>query len=83
MEDQLPGMDGATDGRVRRGAYGPAAGGKEERIVDAMLREASKTCERAGAAGATTTTTGGKGKIVPQYKSLEYFDGIVEAMTGE
>src|SRR5208283_3954564 len=59
----------------------PAA--KKERIVDANVREAEQNLQRALGVRVMINDRNGKGKIVLQYKSLEDFDRIVEAMTGK
>ena len=57
----------------------PAA--KKERIVDANVREAEQNLQRALGVRVMINDRNGKGKIVLQYKSLEDFDRIVEALT--
>src|SRR5271166_4695729 len=59
----------------------PAA--RKERIVDANVREAEDTLRRALGVQVMINDRNGKGKIVLQYKSLEDFDRIVEAVTGK
>ena len=59
----------------------PAA--KKERIVDPNVREAEQNLRRALGVRVTINDRNGKGRIVLEYGSLEDFDRIVEAMTGE
>ncbi len=59
----------------------PAA--KKERIVDPNVREAEQNLRRALGVKVTIADRNGKGKIVLEYGSLEDFDRIVEAMSGE
>ncbi len=59
----------------------PAA--KKERIVDPNVREAEQNLQRALGVRVMINDRNGKGKIVLEYKSLEDFDRIVEAMTGK
>ena len=54
---------------------------KKERIVDPNVREAEQTLQRALGVKVLINDRKGKGKIVLQYKSLEDFDRIVEAVT--
>jgi ParB family transcriptional regulator, chromosome partitioning protein len=54
---------------------------KKERIVDPNVREAEQTLQRALGVRVMINDRKGKGKIVLQYKSLEDFDRIVEAVT--
>jgi len=56
---------------------------KKERIVDPNVREAEQNLHRALGVRVTITDRNGKGRIVLEYGSLEDFDRIVEAMTGE
>jgi ParB family chromosome partitioning protein len=56
---------------------------KKERIVDPNVREAEQTLQRALGVRVMINDRKGKGKIVLTYKSLEDFDRILEAMTGE
>jgi ParB family chromosome partitioning protein len=56
---------------------------RKERIVDANVREAEDTLRRALGVQVMINDRNGKGKIVLQYKSLEDFDRIVEAVTGK
>jgi ParB family transcriptional regulator, chromosome partitioning protein len=59
----------------------PAA--RKERIVDPNVREAEETLRRALGVRVMINDRNGKGKIVLQYRSLEDFDRIVEAVTGK
>ena len=59
----------------------PAA--KKERIVDPNVREAEQNLRRALGVRVTINDRNGKGRIVLEYGSLEDFDRIVEAVTGE
>jgi ParB family transcriptional regulator, chromosome partitioning protein len=59
----------------------PAA--RRERIVDPNVREAEETLRRALGVRVMINDRNGKGKIVLQYRSLEDFDRIVEAVTGK
>jgi ParB family transcriptional regulator, chromosome partitioning protein len=59
----------------------PAA--RKERIVDPNVREAEETLQRALGVRVMINDRNGKGKIVLEYKSLEDFDRIVEAVTGK
>ena len=54
---------------------------RKERIVDPNVREAEQTLQRALGVKVMINDRKGKGKIVLQYKSLEDFDRIVEAVT--
>ena len=54
---------------------------RKERIVDPNVREAEQTLQRALGVRVMINDRKGKGKIVLQYKSLEDFDRIVEAVT--
>jgi len=54
---------------------------KKERIVDPNVREAEQNLQRALGVRVMINDRNGKGKIVLQYKSLEDFDRIVEALT--
>ena len=54
---------------------------KKERIVDPNVREAEQTLQRALGVRVMINDRKGKGRIVLQYKSLEDFDRIVEAVT--
>jgi ParB family transcriptional regulator, chromosome partitioning protein len=56
---------------------------KKERIVDPNVREAEETLKRALGVRVMINDRNGKGKIVLEYKSLEDFDRIVEAVTGK
>ena len=59
----------------------PAA--KKERIVDPNVREAEQNLRRALGVKVQINDRNGKGRIVLEYASLEDFDRIVEAVTGE
>src|SRR5271167_4712560 len=56
---------------------------RKERIVDANVREAEETLRRALGVRVMINDRRGKGTIVLQYRSLEDFDRIVEAVTGK
>jgi ParB family chromosome partitioning protein len=56
---------------------------KKERIVDPNVREAEENLQRALGVRVAINDRNGKGKIVLEYKSLEDFDRIVEAVTGK
>jgi len=56
---------------------------RKERIVDPNVREAEQTLQRALGVRVMINDRKGKGKIVLEYKSLEDFDRIVEAVTGK
>jgi ParB family transcriptional regulator, chromosome partitioning protein len=56
---------------------------RKERIVDANVREAEEELKRALGVQVMINDRNGKGKIVLQYRSLEDFDRIVEAVTGK
>jgi ParB family chromosome partitioning protein len=56
---------------------------KKERIVDPNVREAEETLHRALGVRVTIDDRRGRGKIVLQYGSLEDFDRILQAITGE
>jgi len=58
----------------------PAA--RKERIVDPNVREAEDKLRRALGVRVTINDRNGKGKIVLEYKTLEDFDRIVEAVKG-
>jgi ParB family transcriptional regulator, chromosome partitioning protein len=59
----------------------PAA--KKERIVDPNVRQAEETLRRALGVRVMINDKRGRGKITLQYRSLEDFDRIMEAITGE
>ena len=59
----------------------PAA--RKERIVDPNVREAEDTLRRALGVRVRINDRNGKGKIVLEYRTLEDFDRIVEAVTGK
>ncbi len=56
---------------------------KKERIVDPNVREAEENLQRALGVRVMINDRHGKGKIVLEYKSLEDFDRILEAVTGK
>jgi ParB family transcriptional regulator, chromosome partitioning protein len=56
---------------------------RKERIVDANVREAEQTLHRALGVRVTISDRNGKGRIVLQYRSLEDFDRIMEAISGQ
>ena len=56
---------------------------KKERIVDPNVRLAEETLHRALGVRVAIDDRRGKGKITLQYRSLEDFDRIMEAITGE
>jgi ParB family transcriptional regulator, chromosome partitioning protein len=56
---------------------------KKERIVDPNVRQAEETLHRALGVRVMIDDHRGKGKITLQYRSLEDFDRIMEAITGE
>lgn len=53
---------------------------KKERVVDPNVKEAERELERALGVRARIYDRKGKGKVVLEYKSLEDFDRIVEAL---
>jgi ParB family chromosome partitioning protein len=59
----------------------PAA--KKERIVDPNVRQAEETLRRALGVRVMINDRRGRGKITLQYRTLEDFDRIMEAITGE
>ena len=59
----------------------PAA--RKERIVDPNVREAEDSLRRALGVQVRINDRNGKGRIVLEYKTLEDFDRIVEAVTGK
>ena len=56
---------------------------KKERIVDPNVRLAEETLHRALGVRVAIDDRRGKGRITLQYRSLEDFDRIMEAITGE
>jgi len=56
---------------------------KKERLVDPNVRLAEETLHRALGVRVAIDDRRGKGKITLQYRSLEDFDRIMEAITGE
>ena len=56
---------------------------KKERMVDPNVRQAEETLYRALGVRVTINDRRGKGKITLQYRSLEDFDRIMAAITGE
>jgi ParB family transcriptional regulator, chromosome partitioning protein len=56
---------------------------RKERVVDPNVRAAEETLRQALGVGVRIDDRNGKGKIVLEYKTLEDFDRIVEAITGQ
>ncbi len=56
---------------------------RKERIVDANVREAEETLRRALGVRVMINDRNGKGKIVLEYRTLEDFDRIVDAVMGK
>ncbi|HLH07957.1 MAG TPA: ParB/RepB/Spo0J family partition protein [Terriglobales bacterium] len=54
---------------------------KKERVVDPNVKEAERELERSLGVRARIYDRSGKGKVVLEYKSLEDFDRIVEALS--
>jgi ParB family chromosome partitioning protein len=54
---------------------------KPERVLDPNVKEAQRELERSLGCRVTIDDKKGRGKVVIQYKSLEDFDRIVEALT--
>jgi ParB family chromosome partitioning protein len=55
----------------------------KERVVDPNVREAENTLQRALGVRVTINDRKGKGKIVIEYSSLEDFDRILDALSGD
>ena len=69
-----------TEYEVQKHLHPPEREEKEERKVDPNVREAQRELERALGVRVKITDRNGSGKVVIEYKTLEDFDRIVEAL---
>ena len=70
-----------TEYEVQRYLHPEPKAEKEERQVDPNVREAERELERSLGVKVKIDDHQGKGKVVIEYKSLEDFDRIVEALS--